>query len=85
MALSSRVGAESFPRPGVHSCGPSACRTWASGFAQPGFLLHKEPATPAPTPVEAISGACMLVKREAVEDVGLWDEGYFLHCEDLRC
>jgi hypothetical protein len=25
----------------------------------------------------------MLVKREALEDVGLWDVGYFLHCEDL--
>ncbi len=25
----------------------------------------------------------MLVKREALVDVGLWDEGYFLHCEDL--
>lgn len=47
------------------------------------FLLHKEPLPPAPTTVEAISGACMLVKREALEDVGLWDEGYFLHCEDL--
>lgn len=32
MALSSRVDVESFPRPGVHSCGPSACRIWASGF-----------------------------------------------------
>lgn len=30
-----------------------------------------------------MSGSCMLVKREAVEDVGAWDEGYFLHCEDL--
>jgi GT2 family glycosyltransferase len=47
------------------------------------FLLHKEPLPLAPTPVEAISGACMLVKREALENVGLWDEGYFLHCEDL--
>jgi GT2 family glycosyltransferase len=47
------------------------------------FLLHKEPLPLAPTPVEAISGACMLVKREAIEDVGLLDEGYFLHCEDL--
>jgi GT2 family glycosyltransferase len=47
------------------------------------FLLHKEPLPHAPTPVEAISGACMLVKREALEDVGLWDDGYFLHCEDL--
>jgi GT2 family glycosyltransferase len=33
--------------------------------------------------VDAISGAFMLVKRKAIEDVGLLDEGYFLHCEDL--
>ncbi len=47
------------------------------------FLLHREPLPGTPVSVEAISGACMLVKREAVEAVGLWDEGYFLHCEDL--
>jgi hypothetical protein len=47
------------------------------------FLLHKEPLPTKPVPVEAISGACMLVKRESMDDVGLWDEGYFLHCEDL--
>lgn len=47
------------------------------------FHLHKQPLPVAPIEVEAISGACMLVKREVVEDVGLWDEGYFLHCEDL--
>jgi GT2 family glycosyltransferase len=47
------------------------------------FHLHKQPLPDRPIEVEAISGACMLVKREAMEDVGLWDEGYFLHCEDL--
>ncbi|MDO7898332.1 glycosyltransferase family 2 protein [Pseudomonas citrulli] len=47
------------------------------------FLLHKEPLPARPVVVEAISGACMLVKREAIESVGLWDEAYFLHCEDL--
>lgn len=47
------------------------------------FHLHKQPLPDSPIEVEAISGACMLVKREAIEDVGLWDEGYFLHCEDL--
>ncbi|MBA1376362.1 glycosyltransferase family 2 protein [Pseudomonas brassicacearum subsp. neoaurantiaca] len=47
------------------------------------FLLHKEPLPRTPVVVEAISGACMLVKREAIESVGLWDEDYFLHCEDL--
>lgn len=47
------------------------------------FLLHTEPLPSKPIPVEAISGACILVKREAMEDVGLFDTGYFLHCEDL--
>ena len=47
------------------------------------FLLHKELLPKVPVAVEAISGACMLVKREAIEDVGLWDDNYFLHCEDL--
>lgn len=49
----------------------------------PDFLLHEAPLPAEPVAVEAISGACMLVKRAAMEDVGLWDEGYFLHCEDL--
>lgn len=47
------------------------------------FHLHKQPLPDAAIEVEAISGACMLVRREAVADVGLWDEGFFLHCEDL--
>ena len=47
------------------------------------FHLHKQPLPDAAIEVEAISGACMLVRRAAVEDVGLWDERFFLHCEDL--
>lgn len=47
------------------------------------FQLHTQPLPKFPVEVEAISGACMLVKREALEVVGFWDEGYFLHCEDL--
>jgi len=47
------------------------------------FNLHKQPLPEHAIEVEAISGACMLVKREAMQDVGEWDEGYFLHCEDL--
>ena len=47
------------------------------------FHLHKQPLPAQPIEVEAISGACMLVKREAMQHVGLWDEEYFLHCEDL--
>ena len=47
------------------------------------FHLHKHPLPETNLEVEAISGACMMIKREAVEEVGLWDEAYFLHCEDL--
>jgi len=47
------------------------------------FHLHMQPLPAGPLPVEAISGACMLVKREAIDDFGLMDERYFLHCEDL--
>jgi GT2 family glycosyltransferase len=47
------------------------------------FHLHKQPLPQAPIEVEAISGAFMLVRREAAHDVGSWDENYFLHCEDL--
>jgi GT2 family glycosyltransferase len=56
-------------------------RRWPKLFFD--FHLHKQPLPVHPAEMEAISGACMLVKREAVEDVGLWDEAYFLHCEDL--
>jgi GT2 family glycosyltransferase len=47
------------------------------------FNLHLQPLPQQPIPVDAISGACMLVKPEAVTAVGNWDDGYFLHCEDL--
>lgn len=47
------------------------------------FYMHNQPLPQQPIEVEAVSGACMMVKRSAIEDVGLWDEGYFLHCEDL--
>jgi GT2 family glycosyltransferase len=45
--------------------------------------LHLQPLPEAPQQVEAISGAFMLLRREAIADVGLLDEGYFMHCEDL--
>lgn len=47
------------------------------------FLMHLLPLPDAPVEMEALSGSFMLVKRDALNDVGPWDEGYFLHCEDL--
>ena len=47
------------------------------------FALHNQPLPDRPLEVEAISGACMLIRRDALQEVGLLDEGYFMHCEDL--
>jgi hypothetical protein len=47
------------------------------------FDMHHEPLPQAPTDVAAVSGSCMMVERAAIDAVGPWDEGYFLHCEDL--
>ena len=47
------------------------------------FVLTGTPLPAEPTEVEAISGAFMFVRRQALEAVGPLDEGYFLHCEDL--
>jgi GT2 family glycosyltransferase len=45
---------------------------------------HTElPLPQHPIQVEAISGAFMLVRRGAIDQAGLLDEGYFMHCEDL--
>ncbi|WP_456376845.1 glycosyltransferase family 2 protein [Thiolapillus sp.] len=48
-----------------------------------GVDLHRQPLPRQPQYVEAISGAFMLVRRTALEEVGVLDEQYFLHCEDL--
>ncbi len=34
-------------------------------------------------PVDAINGACMLIRRAALDDVGLFDERYWMYMEDL--
>lgn len=47
------------------------------------FHLDQKPLPKIPIEVEAISGALMLVRHNAIETVGNWDKGYFLHCEDL--
>ncbi len=47
------------------------------------YDLNEQPLPQQPIEVDAISGACMLIRRRALEEVGGLDEGYFMHCEDL--
>lgn len=52
-------------------------RRW-SDFDHTGEALPSEPVR-----VEAVSGALMYFRAEALQQTGVFDEGYFLHCEDL--
>lgn len=47
------------------------------------FDLDGSPVPTVPTPVGAISGALMYFNAAALKTIGNFDEGYFLHCEDL--
>ncbi len=54
---------------------------WLPGLA--GVPVHPRRRPRAVTRVDAVSGACMLIRRRALEQVGGLDEAYRLHCEDL--
>jgi GT2 family glycosyltransferase len=42
------------------------------------------PAIPAGlTPIDWVAGACMIVRREVFEAIGLMDEGYFMYFEEV--
>jgi len=47
------------------------------------FNQNRDPIPGGVAQVEAISGGAMMVKRKAIDAIGVWDEGYFLHVEDL--
>lgn len=56
-------------------------RWWPRLF--PDFHLERRPLGTVPFAVDAVSGACVMVRRSAIDEVGPFDERYFLHCEDL--
>lgn len=51
------------------------CRLWEIDVL---FADHPKPAS-----VEVISGACMILKREVFEHIGLFSEEYFMYAEDI--
>jgi GT2 family glycosyltransferase len=48
-----------------------------------GRLAQYRAPTVAGGPVDAVNGAFMLMRRRALEQVGLFDEGYWMYMEDL--
>lgn len=46
-------------------------------------LNGRYPPAEAPHPIDHPLGACMLLRRAALEDVGLLDEGFFIYAEEV--
>jgi GT2 family glycosyltransferase len=47
------------------------------------FNRNQEPPPDGPTPMDAVSGALMYMSRQGFDRLGGFDEGYFLHVEDV--
>lgn len=50
---------------------------------RPWYPSHGPEEEKGPQRVDYVEGACMLVRREAVEEVGGLDEGYFMYAEEV--
>ncbi len=48
-----------------------------------GIDMPDPPKIPETERVDAVSGACLFLRRQVFVAIGGFDEGYFLHCEDL--
>jgi len=66
----------------IGACG-KVLKSIAPTAPVPTFDQNREVLPTRPVSVEAVSGACMMVKRSVHCGIGGFDEEYFLHFEDL--
>jgi GT2 family glycosyltransferase len=80
-----RGGRRDVPNPWQIFCYIMQLHRWMSRHPRfRDFNRLGDPLPEVPTEVQAISGACMLVRRSAVDAIGIMDaERFFLHFEDL--
>lgn len=72
------------PDPASYRRDPLLRRSLNTLLHRPGEGVNIEgPIPPELLEVEALSGALMLVPRRVFDNLGGFDEAYFLHCEDL--
>lgn len=73
-----------FPTPWKSFCsltGLARLEPWLPGLG--GVAVDPETAGGRVTRAEAVSGACLLLRCTAINQIGGFDEEYALHCEDL--
>jgi N-acetylglucosaminyl-diphospho-decaprenol L-rhamnosyltransferase len=56
--------------------------TKLAGFVRPAYPSYPESSSQAERSVDWVSGACMMVRRSAIRQVGLLDDGYFMYTEE---
>lgn len=56
---------------------------WSGRVVQRHHGVAPELLYPYPHQVDAVTGACMMISREVLEQVGLLDEDYFFYYEDV--
>jgi N-acetylglucosaminyl-diphospho-decaprenol L-rhamnosyltransferase len=69
----------SFPTP----LGALAHFLWIGRRVRSGPLAQYRAVEVDSGPVDAVNGAFMLIRRQALDEVGLFDEGYWMYMEDL--
>jgi hypothetical protein len=76
--------ARRFPRPinGLFGRQSLLTRLFPGNLMSRRYLLTDRMSADEPYEVEQISGACMLFRRDLIDHVGPWDEGYFAYWVD---
>jgi len=76
------AGRRHFPRPAnaLHRFLGSP-RVLQQGVAEP--YNPREPSGSSASKIDAVSGACLMVRREAFDSVGGFDPGFFMYGDDL--
>ncbi len=69
--------------PTLIRCVGKAVRQTTGLTLAPTFDRIDEPLPGNPCEMDAVSGACLAVRREIFEEIGGFDESFFLHFEDL--
>ncbi len=77
--------ARSFPTPVTSFFGRTSVlsRWFPNNIITRKSILTTKNGGKSPINVDWISGACMVVRRKAIEDVGLMDERFFMYWEDV--
>ncbi len=79
-----RATLESDPSIGMVGCeqkGADGGESQPAAYRLSGFFAIPRPVEPG-EPFDYLQGSCLLVRRTALEDVGLWDESFFFFGED---